>query len=228
MDSEALARTIGALRSLDSCSVANAIETLNLRLRNEGYTDRRLHRQTAGDDPVVGFAATVRIRTSSPPPDRKTYLEDSSWLELFQTLPKPRLLVVEEMDATSSSGAFIGEIHASLLMAMDCHGVVTNGAVRDVTRLERRGFSAYSAGLSVSHAYAHIVDRNLPVTVAGLRVHPGDLLHGDRHGVVSIPWAAAKQVPKIAERQREKEERILAYCGSPHFTLDGLRDVLAG
>jgi 4-hydroxy-4-methyl-2-oxoglutarate aldolase len=71
--------------------------------------------------------------------------------------------------------------------ALNCVGCVTNGAVRDLPAVEAMGFQMYASHTSVSHAYAHIIEFGEPVEIDSLKISSGDLLHGDRHGVVHIP-----------------------------------------
>jgi len=227
MDRAALDPGLATLRHMDSCSVANAIETMNLRLRNEGYTDGSIRRQTNSLSSVVAFAATMRIRSSSPPPDKQPYFEGTDWFDHLLALPQPTILVVEEVTPTALSGAFVGEVHASILSALGCVGVITNGRVRDVTRLDAMGFTAYSSGLTVSHAYTHIIEYGGPVEVASLRVSPGDLLHGDMHGLVSVPPTVVRKLPAVASQLEARERKIVNYCESPAFSVEGLRTLLA-
>lgn len=218
---------LATLRHMGSCTVANAIEAMNLRLRNEGYTDGSILRQTSGLSSVVAHAATMRIRSSSPPPDKQPYFEGTDWFDHLLSLPQPTILVVEEVAPTPLSGAFVGEVHASILSALGCVGVVTNGFVRDVAGLDAIGFTAYSSGLTVSHAYSHIIEYGGPVEVASLRINPGDLLHGDVHGLVSVPPEVVRKLPAVASQLEARERKIINYCGSPTFSVEGLRALLA-
>lgn len=227
MDRQQLHRTLSALRHLDSCSVANAIETMNVRLRNEGFTDNTVHRQTGELGSVVAFAATLRIRSASPPQDKNPYFERTDWFDHVLSIPQPRILVIEEVHPSPSSGSFVGEVHASILSALGCVGVLTNGMIRDVARMDAMGFTAYSSGLTVSHSYAHIIEFGGPVEVANLQVNPGDLLHGDQHGVVSIPREVVSTLPEIASSLEERKKKLTSYCESPSFSVDGLRALLA-
>jgi regulator of RNase E activity RraA len=88
------------------------------------------------------------------------------------------------------------------------------------------GLSVFAGKLAVSHAYAHIFDFGAPVEVGGLQVHSGDLLHGDRHGLLTLPRLIAAEVPAAAERLRRAEERIIAFCESGDFSLEKLREVI--
>jgi regulator of RNase E activity RraA len=102
-------------------------------------------------------------------------------------------------------------------------GVVTNGHVRDLDEVRSLGFHMFAGGVCVSHAYVDLVDFGTPVKVGGLQVRPGDLLHGDQHGVLSIPEEIADEIPAAVGKVMEREQRILQYCQSPDFSVEGLK-----
>ena len=112
------------------------------------------------------------------------------------------------------------------MRALGCVGYVTNGAVREVPAVRKLGLQLFAGKLAVSHAYAHIFDYGAAVEIAGLQVHPGDLLHGDRHGLLTIPKSIAGNVPATAEKLRKSEQRIIAFCESGDFSLEQLRQVI--
>jgi len=219
--------TLTALSELDSCSVANAIECFDVRLRNEGFTDRTIRCRLPSLPPMVGHAVTVRIRAAFPSWKGDNYLGQSDWWTNLRFGPAPQVLVIQDMDQQPGTGAFIGEVHAAILQAVGCVGAVTNGAVRGLPGIERLGFRLFSGSISVSHGYIHIVEAGGVVEVGGLRVAPGDLIHGDVHGVVRVPLDIANEIPAVAGRIREQEGRVLHYCQSPEFNLGRLRSIVA-
>jgi 4-hydroxy-4-methyl-2-oxoglutarate aldolase len=226
LNRELTAVELQQLRRLSSCAVANAIELLGLRLRNEGFTNGSLHRFTTQSDPAVGFAATIKIRSSSPPTDAPSYLERTQWWDYVLSVPEPRFLVIEDVDPAPGTGALIGEIHANILKAFKCDAVATNGAVRDIAEVGRIGFSMFARQLSVSHAYSHIVEAGCPVEVGGLPVSPGDLLHGDCHGIVSIPPGRVSDLLRICFELRAQEAELLTLCRSGDFSVERLRQAI--
>jgi 4-hydroxy-4-methyl-2-oxoglutarate aldolase len=102
-------------------------------------------------------------------------------------------------------------------------GIVTNGAVRSLPTAEALGFQIFAGNVSVSHAYTHIVEFGTPVEVDGLKVQSGELLHGDQHGVQSIPISLTAQLPAVATRIAASKQAIITLCQSPEFTLEKLR-----
>ncbi len=214
---------IDVLRRFDTCSVCNAIEAFDVRLRNEGFTDGSLHCRFPSAPPMVGHAVTMRIKGGVQSADGRPFEDRTDWWAFLAKVPAPRVVVIQDIDRRPGLASFVGEIHARIMASLGCVGVITNGAVRDLGRLGDARFQMYSSTLSVSHAYAHIVDFGGEVEVAGLRIMPGDLLHGDRHGVIVVPPAIAQKIPEVIRRNEEQENRIVEYCGSQDFTLEGLR-----
>jgi regulator of RNase E activity RraA len=184
-----------ALQELDGCLLANAIETFQVRLRNEGFADASVRCLFPELPPVVGYAATVRIRGSAPPVAGERYAERTDWLEYLERQPAPRLVVVEDVSAQVGLCSLVGEVHMSVLQALGCSAVLTNGSVRDIPAARAAGFGYFCGGVTVSHGYVHIVDFGAPVQIGGLAVRSGQLLHADLHGVQSIPGEIAAELP---------------------------------
>jgi 4-hydroxy-4-methyl-2-oxoglutarate aldolase len=214
---------LSTLRRLDACTLANAIETFHERLRNEGFIDHTVHCLLPRLQPMLGYAATVKIRGSAPPTTNGSYEDRTDWWDYILSLPEPRVAVIEDVGAKPGLGSLVGTVHMNILQALHCVGVVTNGSVRDVPAAENAGFHFFAGSIAVSHAYVHIVGFGNPVTVGGLKIQSGDLLHGDLHGVQSIPLDIAAQVPTVAKKIIAREQAIIELCHSPGFSLEKLR-----
>ncbi len=174
--------------------------------------------------PVLGYAVTARIRTSSTPIAGRWYYERMDWWSYVLTVPAPRFIVAEDTDHIPGLGALFGEIHAYVSKALGACAYLTNGAVRDLTGIEAAGMQAFAGTVAVSHAYAHIVDFGEPVVIGGLQIRPGDLLHGDQHGVQSIPFPIAEEIPKVAADIMETEKELIEFCRSPNFSFQQLTE----
>jgi regulator of RNase E activity RraA len=216
-----------ALQRLDACTLANAIETFHERLRNEGFVDHTVRCLFPRLPPMVGYAATIKIRGSAPPTAAAPYADRTDWWDYINTLPAPRVVVAQDVATRPGLGSLVGAVHMNILRALQCVGVVTNGAVRDIPASESAGFHLFSGGVSVSHAYVHIVEIGKPVEIGGLKIQSGDLLHGDLHGVQSIPLDVATRIPAVAAQITAKEQALIALCRSPGFSLDKLRAAVA-
>ncbi|MCX6903967.1 MAG: RraA family protein [Verrucomicrobia bacterium] len=217
-----------ALRHLDTCVVANAIETFGVRLQNEGYCAASVRCLFPSLPPLVGYAVTAKVRCSTPPPDAPRYHDRTDWWNYILALPAPRVVVLQDVDVNHGLGSVVGEVHAHIWAALGCVGVVTNGGARDLPSLEAMKFSVFAGNVTVSHAYSHITSVGEPVEINGLKISPGDLLHGDRHGVLKIPPEIAAEIPAAAARIREKEQGLIALCDSREFSIEKLRAALRG
>lgn len=213
------------LRQLDTCLASNAIEILGVRPRNEGFAYGTAHCMFPDLPSTLGYAVTGRIRTSTQPVTGGAYYDNIEWWRYFNEIPPPRMMVLEDVDEIIGFGAFVGEIHANIAAALECVGCVTNGVVRDLGPIEALGFQLFAGGVSPSHAYAHIVSWGETVEIGGLKVNPGDLVHGDRHGVLVVPFAVAADVARVAERLDRDERKLLDLCQSPTFSLDALSNM---
>ncbi|HTA50944.1 MAG TPA: RraA family protein [Verrucomicrobiae bacterium] len=216
---------LDALLQFDTCMVANAIESFHVRLCNTGFADARVHCMFPDAPPMVGYAATARLR-SGEPPIVGTFRDRADFWNSILEVPAPRILVLEDMDDPPGRGAFVGDVHAAILKALGCVGCLTNGAVRELPSVRKMGIELFAGSVAVSHAYAHIFDYGVKVTVGGMDVRPGDLLHGDRHGVLTVPPAIATEVPKAAEGLRRAEQTIIDFCRSRDFSVAKLSDVM--
>ncbi len=217
---------LDALRQLDTCMVANAIESFNVRLRNTGFADASVRCMFEDAPPMVGYAATARLRSGEPPIHGGTFHDRADFWNAILTVPAPRILVLGDMDDPPGRGAFVGDIHAAILKGLGCVGYVTNGAVRELPSVRQMGIQLFAGSIAVSHAYAHIFEVGATISVGGMEVRPRDLLHGDRHGVLTVPAEIAANVPVVADRLRQAEQRIIDFCRSKDFSVPKLREVM--
>ena len=217
---------IEALRRFDTCTIANALEEFKIRLRNEGYTRPGLACRTGVFPPVVGFAATCRVKTADPPLTGGYYFDRQDWWSAIESLPAPRIAVIEDVDPQPSTGACVGEVHAAMLKAFRCAGVITNGAVRNLPAVSAMGFPMFAHSVALSHAYMHMVDFGSEVEIMGLKIRSGDLLMADCHGVISIPIEVVDELAAVAARMHAERRRIVDVCLSPDFTPEKLQHTL--
>jgi len=218
-------KDLEALRALDTCTVSNAVETFEVRLRNTGFADSRIRCIFEDLPPMVGFAATARLRSGEPPVSGGIFHDRSDWWNSILSIPRPRIVVLEDIDDPPGVGAFLGDVHAAMLRALGCVGYVTNGAVRELPRVREMGLPLFAGNVAVSHAYAHIFDFGAVVTVGGLEVKPGAVLHGDRHGLLTVPRETIREIPTVAEKLRLTERKIIDLCRSEDFSIEQLRKV---
>ncbi|MFZ0198589.1 MAG: RraA family protein [Candidatus Sulfotelmatobacter sp.] len=217
---------LDALRRFGSCMISNAIETFDARLRNTGFADARIRCIFEDAPPMVGYAATARLLSGEPPIVGGGFRDRADFWNAILQVPAPRILVLEDMDRLPGRGAFVGDMHAAILKALGCIGFVTNGAVRELPAVRAMGFQLFAGSVAVSHAYAHIFEIGTVVRVGGMEVRPGELLHGDRHGILTVPIKIARELPSVAERLQQAERKVINFCQSRDFSVTKLRDLL--
>jgi 4-hydroxy-4-methyl-2-oxoglutarate aldolase len=228
MTADGLSREfLNDLRCFDTCILSNAIERLKVRPRNEGFVHRAARCRFPHFPPVMGYAVTGRIRTSSAPVGGRWYYENTDFWRYVENIRGPRVIVLQDCDHVVGLGALFGEIHARICRALDCVAYVTNGAVRDLPGIEEIGVQVFAGSVSVSHAYAHVVDFGDAIEIGGLRILPGDLLHGDVHGVHSIPVEIAHELPAVAEQVMREERELFRMCDRKDFSVDMLEAKLS-
>jgi 4-hydroxy-4-methyl-2-oxoglutarate aldolase len=210
------------LRRFDTCTLANAIEKLNVRPRNEGFVQGTANCRFPKLPPIAGYAVTGTMRSAMPPIRGRCYYDKIEWWRYLVSVPAPRIVVMQDEDDPPGAGALFGEVHARICQALDCVAYVTNGSVRDLPAIERLGFQLFAGSLSVSHAYAHVVRFGQPVEIGGLRIASGDLLHGDLHGLQSIPADIAGQLSEVAQEVMSSEHEFFRMCLSKGFSVDDL------
>lgn len=222
MDSPLTQEQLAYLRSIDSPTVANAIETFDVRPRTEGFMTPDIRALFPELGPAVGYAATAKI--SAKRPSGPTVSRGDLWAHVL-SLPEPRIVVLEDADVPAL-GAFWGEVQSNVFTALGCVGCVTNGSVRDLKEARELGFRFVAKEVSVSHAYVHVTEVGQPVHVGGLDVRPGDLIHADQHGVNQVPIETAKAMRGAVDSVLERERRIIEFCQSPDFDVEKLAELM--
>lgn len=200
---------IEELAGFDTPTVCNAIECFNLRDRTEGYTQPGLYLRTSDAKPMVGYAATAQV--SGKYPFKDTYENLMGYYEHVRETGLPTIAVIEDLDKVPSA-AFWGEVQATVHMSLGCVGTVIQGGVRDIPESGKLGFKFYSTEINVAHGYTHVVNYAQPVTILGMTVRPGDLLHVDQHGATVIPHEIAPKLAKVCRAIADAEMPMLEPC----------------
>jgi 4-hydroxy-4-methyl-2-oxoglutarate aldolase len=204
------AQELDRLRGFSSPTIANAVESFQVRPRLAGVTDCRIRCLFPGLGPVVGYACTASIISAEPARQPRTVSRKAYW-EYVRSFRGRRISVIEDLSPTPG-GAYWGEVNASIHKSLDSQGVITNGTVRDIDEVANIGFHFFASGVQVSHGFAHLEGFGEPVDVFGLRVNSGDLIHADRHGAVVVPREIATHVADAADRVTICEKPMLAAC----------------
>ena len=229
MQTPLTAEQIQQLKSFETCLIADAIESFGVRLRNEGFATAGFRCLFKSFPPLVGYAATCKVRSTDPPIVGSRYDERTDWWKHIGSTPAPRVVVMQDIDKTPGTGAFLGKVHVNILMALGCVGAITNGAARELSGIEASGFQVFAGRLAISRAYIHVVEYGGPVEVGGLTIKPGDLIHGDRHGVLTVPPELALKLPAAARVIWEKKQQLIELTRKPGISHEefsrGLKDI---
>ncbi len=214
---------IAELRSVDTPSVCNALELLVPERRGYGFTTQPLVCTRPGLGPVVGIARTATLRAAHPsdPGVDQAYARDAYYAYIDEG-PKPSVVVIQDLDEDRGYGSFWGEVNSNIHKGLGCEAVITNGSVRDIPDIAA-GFQMFADRVGPSHAFVHIVDFARPVTVAGMRVSDGDVIHADQHGAVVIPHDVCAQVKQAAALIARRERVIISAAQQPGFNVTALR-----
>ena len=210
---------LDALRRYDTCTIANAIETFDIRPRTAGFMSPEIRCVFPAQGVMLGYAVTARCRASEK--TESTYSRHG-WWDAIAAAPAPRVAVLQDLDEPPV-GSFWGEVQSNIHKALGCIGCVTNGGVRDLNEVEPLGFAYYAGSVMVSHAYINMIDFGTPVSIGGMQIATGDLIHADRHGVQTIPLEIAREIPAACERIMAKERVVISLCQSSEFSLGALK-----
>lgn len=214
------AEQLDALRQFDSPTICNAVELWNLYPRNTGYMNSSIKACFPTFPPMVGYALTSTFRSIAPPRGGDAYGSIGAQLDAFSTLPGPPVIVFQDLDEPCASATF-GEVMCSTYQRFGAQGLITSGTGRDLAQVEALGFPAFTNGAIAAHGYCHILSINVPVTVGGMIIYPGDLLHGDLNGVTTIPASIASEVPEVCREIARAEAIVLDYLKQPTVTVAG-------
>jgi 4-hydroxy-4-methyl-2-oxoglutarate aldolase len=210
--------SVEELANWDTPAISNALDALRLRPFDTGYTDGTITRVT-GSTTMVGTAVTAKMVAREPGEDG---IPVSRLHELVGAVDGPVVVVIQDLDEPAGAGAFLGEVNGSLLDALQITGFVTNGRVRDVNELRTFSYPVFASGLCVARSHMRLIEVGRPVTVGGMTVEPGDIVHGDEHGMINVPVEAIPAIFDKAELIRADEQRVVGWSRSDEFTLEGL------
>lgn len=213
------------LRQIPTCSVANAVETFDVMPRTDGFMLPAVKSIFPEMGHMIGYAVTGVI-TADMPPSGNMNVSRLDWVDTILSVPEPRVLVLKDLDYPNVIGSFWGEVQANIHGALGCVGTVTDGGVRDLDEMQELGFNAFATDVLVSHAYVHLIDVGVPVTIGGLKVSMGDIILGDQHGVMSVPHDIAADIPAAVKRVEDREREMISLCQSEDFTVEKLKDQL--
>lgn len=156
------------------------------------------------------------------------YPADNLMLHKAITIAEPGDVLVANVGGYLEAGGW-GEIASVAAIERGIMGLITDGAVRDVSALKRLGFPVFAKGVSIKGTTKEQLGLiNHPIECGGVWVRPGDIVLGDEDGVVVIPQEKASWVLEKSKEREANEARIMAKLREGKLTLDllGLRETL--
>jgi regulator of RNase E activity RraA len=215
------------LRSIDTPTVCNLIEIVAPERRGAGYTVANLHCPFPDLPPMVGFAKTVTIRSRNKVSGASYTQKRMDYLDYVAAEPRPSVVMIEDKDEPAGYGAFWGEVQTNVHKALGCLGTITNGSIRDIAQVAE-GFQMLAGSISPSHAYVHVVEFGVPVTIHGMEVDSGDLIHADRHGAVVVPADQIDAMKTALDGLAKQEARIISAARAPGATVESIKAAFRG
>jgi regulator of RNase E activity RraA len=213
------------LMTLDTPTVCNALEIVAPKRRGYGFTVQPLVCTRPELPPMVGIARTACIRAAHPSDlrgEEARAMQDGYYAYVDEG-PKPAIMVIQDLDGNQRGyGSFWGEVNSNIHSGFGCLGLVTDGSVRDIPDIAE-GFQMLADRVGPSHAFVHPVDFGRTITVSGMRVASGDLIHADQHGAVVIPWDVASEVLAAAKDVAKREAVIISAARETGFDMARLR-----
>jgi regulator of RNase E activity RraA len=208
------AKILDNLRKIDTPTITNVVATypknpLCLGLYNpwteNWYTDSSIRCMYPEKGPIVGHAVTcVYGLPDLNFPGRLTFMDV---IEALDAMPKPTVLIIEQKwpEGIISKAGLVGEIMVTSMKAVGCIGMVSNGPSRDIDAVRKLDFQMLLGGVSAGHGEMAVQSVNAPVSVGGMDVAPGELIHMDENGAVKFPAARAAQVLENAQKVLDAE-----------------------
>jgi 4-hydroxy-4-methyl-2-oxoglutarate aldolase len=137
--------------------------------------------------PVVGYAVTAVVQVSDA--SRKV-TNAAAWAQFRRHVaeqPGPKIIVIRDLDSPRCVGTVWGEVASTVFRSLGCAGVIIDGGMRDIDEINAVGFKALSRRLCVGHGHGALLRWGCELEVFGRTIHPGQLIHADKHGFLAIP-----------------------------------------
>lgn len=216
------------LRSVDTPTICNAIEVAEGRRGFDAFTKASMHSSDPDSGSIVGFAVTARVSAAEPPSDPPDVVRKRrmAYYAAMAEAPRPAIAVIEDLDGSGAVGAWWGEVNTTVHKGLGVAGAVTNGLMRDLDALAA-GFPVIAGGVGPSHAHVHVREIGGPVSVFGMQVQEGDLIHADRHGACVIPPEILPELPAAIDKMIASEALVLGPAREAGFNLEKLKKAWA-
>lgn len=217
---------IWALRHISTCTVSGAVGLFEVQPQDVGALSPAIRCWFPEFDAMVGYAVTYAFRGAQPARPDEPQVDWYEHLKHVSRLPGPKVIVIQDLDEPAGqAGGAIGSGMALAYQRVGVVGCVTNGGLRDVPTVRKLGFHYFAPNPHVSGAYHHPVSFGEPVTIGGVTIREGGVLHGDIHGVMLIPDVVLPHIVEACRTVDDVEARVHAYYASADSTVDGAQEL---
>jgi len=134
-------------------------------------------------------------------------------IDALDASPKPTILVMQQKfpPELAAKAGLVGEIMVTSMRAVGCVGLIANGPSRDIDAIRALKFQYMLSGASAGHGAMAVQAVNVPVTVAGMDVHPGEIVHMDENGACKFPAdKIAAVVTNVKALIKDEDSRLKA------------------
>ncbi len=198
------------LKQVDTPTVCNAIEVAEGKRGFNRFTRGTMLPSVPEATAIVGYARTAKIAALAPPTEDPAVIKTRR-MDYYRHMaggPRPALAVIEDVDFPDCIGAYWGEINTTVHKGFGLSGALTNGVMRDLGDLPD-GFPVIAGSVGPSHGFVHLREIGTPVTIFGMAVVDGDLIHADRHGALIIPPEVIPALEAAITRLLDTEKLVL-------------------
>jgi regulator of RNase E activity RraA len=209
------------LRSVDTPTVCNAIEVAQGKRGFDAFTRGTMLCSDPDGGAIVGYAVTAKIAAVEPPTEAPDVIRARrmTYYKAMSEGPNPSVAVVEDLDYPHAIGAYWGEVNTTIHKGFGMSGALTNGVMRDLGDMAS-GFPVVAGSVGPSHGFVHVKEIGTPVSIFGLNVAQGDLIHADRHGAVVIPMDVLGGLADAIQKMQETETLVLGPARAPGFDFE--------
>ena len=194
---------VDGFRTVEVASVSDAMEQL---YGQRGYMAHDM--RPLSPTKFAGPAVTVQLKKEE---HKEGSPASQGMLDAIDASPAGSVYVMVLEDGADYAG--IGGLMATAMKYRGFAGAIVDASVRDTPQIRKLQFPVFSRGIAPSTTINHyrVTGVNVPVTCAGVRVNPGDIITADEDGVAVIPMAKAPEVLKKSQELDDTEHRMLPF-----------------
>jgi 4-hydroxy-4-methyl-2-oxoglutarate aldolase len=214
-----------ALKDFDTPSITNVVATYPanptcLGLYNpwseNWYTDQTIRCMYPELGRTVGYAVTCVYGLPDPSFKRLTFMDV---IDALDASPKPTILALQQKFPPEIAGkvGLSGGNMTTAMLAVGCAGVVSNGPSRDIDEIRPMKIQYLLSGICAGHGDMAVYAVNVPVSVGGMDVCPGEIIHMDENGAVKFPAGRIEAIltnVRLLQAEENDRQARLRQCTS--------------